>query len=53
MDKSKMVKVGLSALGMILTIGSTLVNDKVKDAKLEDTVAEKVKEALSNQAKES
>lgn len=53
MDKSKMVKVGLSALGMLLTIGSTLVNDKVKDNKLEETVAEKVKEALANQAKES
>lgn len=51
MDKSKMVKVGLSVLGMALTIGSTLVNDKVKDAKLEETVAEKVKEALANQEK--
>lgn len=48
MDKSKMVKVGLSILGMVLTIGSTLVNDKVKDAKLEETVAEKVKEVLNN-----
>ena len=53
MDKTKMVKYGLSALGLILTIGSTLVNDKVKDAKLEETVSEKVKEALSNQVKES
>lgn len=53
MDKSKMVKVGLSVLGMALTIGSTLVNDKVKDNKLEETVAEKVKEALANQARES
>lgn len=53
MDKSKMVKVGLSVLGMALTIGSTLVNDKVKDNKLEETVAEKVKEALANQVKES
>ena len=53
MDKAKMVKLGLSALGMVLTIGSTLVNDKVKDAKLEETVAKKVTEALANQAKES
>lgn len=51
MDKSKMIKVGLSVLGMVLTIGSTLVNDKVKDNKLEETVAEKVKEALANQEK--
>ena len=53
MDKGKMVKLGLSALGIVLTIGSALVNDKVKDAKLEETVAEKVKEALNNQVKES
>lgn len=53
MDKTKMVKLGLSALGVVLTIGSTLVNDKVKDAKLEETVSAKVKEALANQAKES
>ena len=52
-DKSKLLKVGLSALGLVLTIGSTLVNDKVRDNKLDETVAEKVKEALANQAKES
>ena len=53
MDKTKVFKYGLSALGLILTIGSTLVNDKVKDAKLEETVSEKVREALKNQVKES
>lgn len=53
MDKTKMMKLGLSTLSLVLTLGSTLVNDKVKDAKLEETVAEKVKEALNNQVKES
>lgn len=53
MDKTKMMKLGLSTLGLVLTLGSTLVNDKVKDVKLEETVAEKVKEALNNQVKES
>lgn len=53
MDKTKMVKYGLSALGMLLTIGSTLVNDKVKDSKMEETISAKVKEALDSQAKES
>jgi hypothetical protein len=53
MDKTKMMKMGLSVLGLALTLGSTLVNDKVKDAKLNETVAEKVKEALNNQVKES
>lgn len=53
MDKTKMMKMGLSVLGLALTLGSTLVNDKVKDAKLNETVAEKVKEALNKQVKES
>lgn len=53
MDKTKVVKYGLSALGLVLTIGSTLVNDKVKEDKLNETVSEKVKEALKNQVKES
>lgn len=53
MDKSKLVKMGLSVLGIALTIGSTLVNDKVKSAELDETVAKKVNEALKNQVKES
>lgn len=53
MEKSKIVKLGLSVLGIALTIGSTLVNDKVKSAELEDTVTKKVAEALNNKAKES
>ena len=53
MDKSKMVKLGMSVLGIALTIGSTLVNDKVKSNQLEETVTKKVKEALENQAEES
>ncbi len=53
MDKSKLVKVGLSVLGFALTIGSSLVTDKVKKAELDETVAKKVSEALNNQVKES
>lgn len=53
MDKSKLMKMGLSVLGVVLTIGSTLVSDKVKSAELDETVTKKVNEALSNQAKES
>lgn len=53
MDKTKLVKLGLSALGIVLTIGATMVNDKVKSSELEETVSKKVAEALSNQAKES
>lgn len=50
MDKSKMLKLGLSALGMLLTIGSTVVNDKIRDDKMEEMVDEKVKKALNDQA---
>lgn len=52
MDKSKILKLGLSALGMLLTIGSTMVNDKIRDDKMEEMVDEKVKKALGNQAEE-
>lgn len=50
MDKNKMLKLGLSALGMLLTIGSTMVNDKIRDDKMEEMVDEKVKKALNDQA---
>ena len=53
MNKTKLTKLGLSVLGIALTIGSTLVSDKVKSAELEETVSKKVAEALNNQVKES
>lgn len=53
MDKTKMMKIGLSALGMLMTIGATLVNDKVKEREMEEAIEEKVREALDNQAEES
>jgi hypothetical protein len=53
MDKTKLMKTGLSVLGLALTLGSTLINDKMKNDKLEETVSKKVAEALNNQAKES
>ena len=49
MDKSKLVKLGLSVLGMALTIGSTFVNSKISDREMEETIEEKVKEALNKQ----
>ena len=49
MDKTKLVKLGLSVLGMALTIGSTFVNSKISDSKMEETIEEKVKEALNKQ----
>lgn len=53
MDKTKMMKFGLSALGTLMTIGATLVNDKVKEREMEETIEEKVREALDNKAEES
>lgn len=52
MDKSKLMKIGLSVLGIALTIGSTLVSDKVKSTELEEAVTKKVNEALESKAKE-
>ena len=49
MDKSKLLKLGLSVLGMALTIGSTFVNSKISDSKMEEAVEQKVKEALNKQ----
>lgn len=49
MDKTKMMKFGLSALGMLMTVGATLINDKVKEREMEETIEEKVREALDNQ----
>ena len=53
MDKTKMMKFGLSALGMLMTIGATMINDKVKEREMEETIEEKVREALDNQTEES
>lgn len=53
MDKNKMMKFGLSALGMLMTIGATLINDKVKEREMEETIEEKVRDALDSKADES
>lgn len=53
MDKAKVGKYVMLGLGAVLTLGSSLVNAKNQDAKMKETIAEQVKEALANQAKES
>ena len=53
MEKAKLMKMGLSALGGLLMLGANLINDKVKNDQLDETVAKKVAEALKNQAEES
>ena len=49
MDKTKLMKLGMSVIGLALTIGSTLVNNKISDSKLEEEVDKKVKEVLNKQ----
>ena len=53
MDKKQIGKYLMLGLGAALTLGSSLVNAKNQDAKMKETIAEQVKEALANQAKES
>lgn len=53
MDKAKVLKTALSIGGTVLMGVATLIQNKVADDKLKETVAEKVAEALANQAKES
>lgn len=53
MDKKQVGKYLMMALGAALTVGASIVNGKNQDTKMEETIAEKVKEALANQAKES
>lgn len=53
MDKAKVGKYLMLALGAALTLGSSLVNAKNQDDKMKETIAKQVEEALANQAKES
>lgn len=52
MDKKVVGKYLMLALGAALTLGSSIVNSKNQDAKMKETIAEEVAEALKNQAKE-
>ncbi len=53
MDKKQIGKYVMMGLGAVLTLGANLVNTKNQDDRMKETVAEKVKEALENQMKES
>lgn len=57
MNKTKLMKTGLTLAGLVLTGVATLISDKVKSTEMEETVSkkvsEKVAEVLSNQVKES
>ena len=53
MNKQLVTKYLMMGLGAALTLGANLVNSKNQDDKMKETIAEKVAEALNNQAKES
>lgn len=52
-SKEQIGKYLMLGLGAALTIGSSIVNSRNQDNKMKETIAEQVKEALANQAKES
>lgn len=52
MNKTTIGKYAMTALGLVLTVAGTMVNGKLQDKKMEETIAKKVAEALENQAKE-
>jgi hypothetical protein len=53
MDKAKVTKYLMMGLGAALTLGASIVNGKNQDDKMKETIAEKVREELQNQMKES
>lgn len=53
MDKNKIVKVGVMALGMLLTAGANFISTKQQEATMKEEISKEVAKALSNQAKES
>jgi hypothetical protein len=52
-DKKLVGKYLMMGLGTALTLAASLVNSRNQDVKMEETIAEKVAEALKNQTKES
>ena len=53
MDKNKIIKVGMVALGMVLTAGANFVSSKNQESTMKEEIAKEVAKALSTQAKES
>lgn len=53
MNKANLLKTGLKLGALALAGVVTILNNKVANDEMEETVAKKVAEALANQAKES
>lgn len=53
MDKNKIVKYGLMAVGMVLTAGANLISNHQQKESMKEEIAKEVAKTLSGQAKES
>ena len=53
MDKAKAIKTGLKIGALALAGVVTILNNKMSNDEMKETVAKQVAEALKNQAKES
>lgn len=53
MDKAKIIKTCLKVGAFAMATAATVINSKMAEKEMNDTVAKKVAEALENQAKES
>ena len=57
MNKAKLLKTGMTVVGLVLAGLSTVISDKVKNNEMQETikkeVSKEVAEFLSNQVKES
>lgn len=53
MNKAKLIKYGLTGLGLLCTGIGSVLNDKVKADTQKETIAKLVKEELTKQAQES
>ena len=52
MDKSKIVKIGMTVLGMALTAAAGFVTNKQQETEMRDEIAKQVQKALAEQMKE-
>jgi hypothetical protein len=53
MDKTKMVKIGMTVLGLALTAAANFVSGKNQETAMKEEIAKQVAEALAGQTSES
>lgn len=53
MDKAKVIKVVLTGVSLLCGAAASLINSKLGESEMKETVAKEVTKALADQAKES